>query len=188
MHWGDWSAFCDREEVGPNEQEPMKRNRIEPTLNGTPGAVPQQTEPAEVVETAQKKPTLLPHEIIARGFRALGYAGFVGWTMILLAIGIPIIDSGASMTPDLLVFPLFAFFVVTLLFVAADGLTRGRWWGRPLGLAYAFVIFFGFPVGTVISLNIVWHLLLNWEKSADHFAQHRRAGYSHSRSPLRDAA
>jgi hypothetical protein len=163
------------------------RTRIEPTFSA-PESILEEPAPADSVETSTLRPALLPHEVIARGLRALGYAGYVAWTFILIAVGLPILESGRAIPPIMLGLPLFAFFVVTLLFVAADGLTRNRWWGRPLALSYALIVFFGFPFGTIISLNIVWHLLLKWRASADYFSQNRRPNYSFKPTSLRDAA
>lgn len=112
---------------------------------------------------------LPPYEKAARVIRLLALLQFLGGIGIAAAIVIPMVDSdqgGVSVA-------LIGFLVIVclalpvLVFWIGRAVSRREGWARIGGMVYGVLLLFGFPLGTIAGLYVLWGLGPNWTASED---------------------
>ena len=104
-----------------------------------------------------------------RLFRFFGWIGIGG---IVVAIAIPVMinpntpflqPDASSWLPTLLLLVLVAGISVLQLKVGT-AIKEHKNWGRTVGIVLGIIHLFGFPIGTLIGVYILWCLIKGWEQ------------------------
>jgi hypothetical protein len=107
------------------------------------------------------KTTLLPFQKVARVIRLMGVLSFVMSVGISWAVLAPSLAAGEAVPPSALVLVALLVAVPLLQFVIARGLFAQRPWARVGAIIYSILALFGFPLGTIIGLYLLWQLQLD---------------------------
>lgn len=112
---------------------------------------------------------LPPYEKAARVIRLLALLQLLAGVGIAAAVLIPMIDSDQG---DLSVglIGLLAIVCVglpALFFSIGRAISRRESWARIGGMVYGVLLLFGFPLGTIAGLYVLWGLGPNWAENED---------------------
>jgi MFS family permease len=107
---------------------------------------------------------LLPHQKAGRVIRLMAWLAVVATVGIGAAVLLPALSARGALPLELLIMLAFiAAFAVGLFFVAG-AVMRHKTWGRVAGIVYGLLSLAGFPIGTIIGLYILRHLVLGWNE------------------------
>jgi hypothetical protein len=146
----------------------IESQRSEPSLGASQAADPANrfAPPRSRVELKVGSGKLLPHQKAGRVIRLMAWLGVLATVGIGAAVLLPALSARGALPFELLIMlGLTAAFVVGLFFVASAVL-RHRTWGRFAGIAYGLISLAGFPIGTIVGLYVLWHLVFGWGEAA----------------------
>ncbi len=70
---------------------------------------------------------------------------------------------GRSIVGDIF-FLIFFFLLTYFQFVLGTALKQHKQWGRKVGIGYAILQLFGFPIGTIAGAYILYCLIKGWDE------------------------
>jgi hypothetical protein len=146
----------------------IESQRSEPILDTPQSGNPANrfAPPRSTVELKVGSGKLLPHQKAGRVIRLMAWLGVLGTVGIGAAVLLPALSTGNALPLELLIMlGLIAAFVIGLFFVAGAVL-RHRTWGRFAGIVYGLISLAGVPIGTIVGLYVLWHLLFGWNEVA----------------------
>lgn len=109
--------------------------------------------------------TLAPHQRAGRVIRLLGYLAFIGCVGIALAIGIPLVAQPGHAGDAWKLAPLLLILLVPMLVLSIGAAVKEhKPWGRVAGNIYGILLLFGFPIGTIAGVYVLWNLT-KWDEA-----------------------
>jgi hypothetical protein len=101
------------------------------------------------------------YEIAGRSFRALGWLQIIGVVGIYAAILIPVI--GKKEYPDSKAYLLLLTIILPIISLKlGKAIKEHKLWAYNVGIIYSIIMLFGFPLGTVIGVYILYYLIKGW--------------------------
>lgn len=143
-----------------------ERQRIEPSWSA-PMPLPQEplnrfAPPRSMAGLKLRSSDLLPHRRAGRVIRLMAWLGVLATVGLGAAVLLPAQASGEAPPLEALsILAVVAVLTIALFFVAGAVL-RHATWGRVAGIAYGVVALFGFPIGTIVGLYVLWQLVFGW--------------------------
>jgi hypothetical protein len=123
--------------------------------------------PRSAVESKVRRGKLLPHEKAGRVIRLMAWLGALGTVGIGAALILPTLSMHDAMPFQLIALIGVCAASTVGLFFVAHAVLQHKPWGRVAGIVYGTISLLGVPIGTIIGLYVLWHLVFGWNVSAD---------------------
>jgi membrane protein YdbS with pleckstrin-like domain len=111
---------------------------------------------------------LKPDEKAGRAIRLLAWISGIGVLAIAAATLIPLLAHARSVETRsiVVVVIVLALIVLFVFFQLALGaaIKQHKAWGRNVGIGYGVIILFGFPIGTIAGVYILYCLIKGWDQ------------------------
>lgn len=109
------------------------------------------------------KNLLKSNEKVARVMKLLAWIGLISTVLICASVVLPSLHQNSAI-PTAMVFMTLLLFVFNIaLLLVARGVSQKKDWARRVGQLYGVIALFGFPIGTIIGVYILWQLKTdNW--------------------------
>ena len=105
---------------------------------------------------------LYPHERAARVMRLVGWVSLVLGAAAVVAVFFPSFEAHKALTGVFWVIALLMVGLPALMIVIAQGRFAQKPWARTAGIVYVVFALFGFPIGTIIGIYVLWQLRKGW--------------------------
>jgi hypothetical protein len=109
---------------------------------------------------------LNPNEKAARVIRLFGYLQIIAMCTVLISRGIQIFQRASAFSLvnilTLIVSMLVASGFIYFMFILSKALNEKKEWSRKAGIALGILMLFGFPIGTIAALFILYWLIKGW--------------------------
>ena len=103
-----------------------------------------------------------PHVRAARVMRLVGWISLVLGAAAIVAVFRPSFDANTPLPGVFWVIAVLMVGLPALMIVIAQGLFAQKPWARTAGIVYGVFALFGFPVGTIIGIYVLWQLRKGW--------------------------
>jgi len=96
----------------------------------------------------------------------MAWLGTLGTVGIGAAVLLPAMSTQGTLPFELIaLLGVCAAFTIGLFFVA-HAVLQHKTWGRVAGIVYGVISLLGVPIGTIVGLYVLWHLVFGWEAGA----------------------
>ena len=105
---------------------------------------------------------LYPHERAARAMQVVGWISLVLGAAAIFVVFRPTFDAPGALPATFWAIVLLMVGLPALMIAIAHGLLAHKRWARTAGIVYGVFALFGFPVGTIIGVYVLWQLRKGW--------------------------